>query len=323
MHMDAVVRALTVQIGDAVFGPLETMMLGLGVALLVVIPIALWWIGRAEDRQQRLMSALGEPVSERPSRERGRRLRQLGVMIARSPISGAAKRAKYIQVLNAAGFRGPTSLTTFLAVKLGCSAALLLLCWLAFQFDLWTWEVLLPGPLAGWMLPDIILGRLAVRRRRRIEAAIPDAIDLLVICAGAGLSLSQAIEEIGHDLRDLSPDVADEFATTATEMRVLSDRTAALENLGKRTGLASLRNMIATLNQSIKFGTPLSESLRVFAAEMRLVRIARLEERAARLPVLLTLPLVGLIIPSLTMLIATPVALRVIDRLSTAFPQLF
>ena len=98
-------------------------------------------------------------------------------------------------------------------------------------------------------------------------------------------------------------------------MRVAPNRGQALENLARRTGLGSLRSIVATLNQSIKFGTPLADSLRMLAAEMRTERLARFEERAARLPVLLTLPLMAFILPSLMIVIGTPLALRIIDML--------
>jgi tight adherence protein C len=142
---------------------------------------------------------------------------------------------------------------------------------------------------------------------------MPDALDLLVICAEAGLSLEQAIEQIGIDLRPSNRDVAEEFAATASEMRVMADRREALENLAERTGLASLRSMIATLNQSIKFGTPLADALRVLAAEMRQTRMVRFEERAARLPVLLTIPMMVFILPTLFMVTAGPTVLQALD----------
>jgi len=144
---------------------------------------------------------------------------------------------------------------------------------------------------------------------------MPDELDLLVICAEAGLSLDHAIEQVGRVLRSSSREVAEEFTATAAEMRVAPDRGQALENLARRTGLASLRSIVATLNQSIKFGTPLADSLRMLAAEMRAERLARFEERAARLPVLLTLPLMAFILPSLMIVIGTPLALRIIDML--------
>ena len=142
-----------------------------------------------------------------------------------------------------------------------------------------------------------------------------DALDLLVICAEAGLSLDQAIDQVAHDMRAANPAVADEFATTAVEMRVLTNRGEALENLVHRTGVASLRGITATLTQAIRFGTPLAESMRILAAELRTERLARLEERAARLPVLLTIPMMMFILPCLLMVIGTPVALRVGDTL--------
>ena len=144
---------------------------------------------------------------------------------------------------------------------------------------------------------------------------MPDAFDLLVICAQAGLSLDHALEQVSQFLRPCNTDVAREFAATAAEMRVLPVRTEALENLAGRTGLASLRSMVVTLNQSIKFGTSLAESLRTLAAEMRTDRLARFEERAARLPVLLTLPLMIFVLPSVMVVIGTPLVLRTLDML--------
>src|SRR3984893_12821402 len=102
---------------------------------------------------------------------------------------------------------------------------------------------------------------------------------------------------------------------TAAEMRVLTDRSEALENLVRRTGLASLRGITATLTQAIRFGTPLAASMRILAAELRVERLARLEDRAARLPVLLAIPMMLFILPCLLMVIGTPVALRVSDTL--------
>ena len=149
--------------------------------------------------------------------------------------------------------------------------------------------------------------------RLRIEYGIPDALDLLVICAEAGLSLNQSIEEISRQLRMSNRDVADEFAATSAEMRVLPDFGQALDNLVDRTGLTYLRSLVATLKQSIKFGTPLAESLRMIAVEMRAERQARIEERAARLPVLLAIPMMMFILPCLFMIVGTPVVIRIID----------
>jgi tight adherence protein C len=145
----------------------------------------------------------------------------------------------------------------------------------------------------------------------------PDALDLLVICAEAGLGLEQAMGQVARDLRRAIPEVAEEFAVTEAEMRVLADRRIALEHLAQRTGIASLQGMIAILNQSVRFGTPLSEALRQLTAESRMIRMAHLEERAARLSVTLLLPVMLFIMPCLFLVICGPVALRAIDMFST------
>ena len=131
------------------------------------------------------------------------------------------------------------------------------------------------------------------------------------------LSLDYAIQQVGNVLHSSSPEVAKEFAATAAEMRVLPVRVKALENLAERTGLASLRSIVITLNQSIQFGTSLAESLRTLAAERRAERLAHFEERAARLPVLLTLPLMAFVLPSLIVVIATPLVLRILGMFGT------
>jgi tight adherence protein C len=201
---------------------------------------------------------------------------------------------------------------------------LVALVWLLLEWRLFFVEAatLRLGALAGaflfgWRCPEVVLSRLAARRQVRLERGMPDALDLLVICAEAGLSLDQAIEQVGRDLLSSSPEIGEELAVTAAEMRVLPDRAQALENLALRTGISSFRSIIATLNQSLKFGTPLAESLRVLAAEMRAERLARFEERAARLPVLLSIPLMAFVLPSLMIVIGTPLVLRILDTLGT------
>ena len=313
--------------------PTRAGILSLAMAGAVASGVHLWRIARAEDRQTRLRAVVAGHIVERPVAESGRMgwPQRLGAMIASTPAVGTKAQRSHLEALAAAGYRGPAALVSFLALKLASCLGFALLLWVAFDWVpllvskllVLRWPCLVVGLLGGWIVPDAIVARLAAGRRRRIERAIPDALDLMVICAQSGLSLSQAIEEISRDLRNLAPELADELEVTAAEMRVLTERGAALENLGKRTRIANLRGLIATLNQSIKFGTPLSEALRVFSGEMRTARIARMEERAARLPVLLAMPLIGMIMPALLILIGTPVGLRIIDSMRSAFPQLF
>jgi tight adherence protein C len=317
---------LTLRIGQASLSPMGTVILALTLAAALLSAYHLWRIGRQEDRRDRLMELRG-PVVDRAIREqRPRWYQRIGSIIAASPAVGTAEQERLLRVLAAAGVRGHGSLAGFVASKL-CSAFITAaLVWLFLEWRQWfagsttiRIAVLLGALMLGWRLPDFLLSRLAARRKLRVEQGLPDALDLLVICAEAGLSLDQSIEQVSQDLRASNSAVSDEFATTASEMRVLSNRAEALDNLVQRTGVASLRSITATLTQAIRFGTPLAESLRILAAEMRTARLARIEERAARLPVLLAIPLALFILPSLMMVISSPVVLRLADTLRNNF----
>jgi tight adherence protein C len=246
--------------------------------------------------------------------------RQLGSRIAASPLIGIVEQQRLLKILAAAGIKGRGSLANFIAMKVCGAIVLGGLAWMGLELThlfanitLVRLAMLGAALMFGWRLPDFILGHMIKRRRLRLEYGIPDALDLLVVCSESGLSLNQSIDEISRQLRVSNKDVADEFAATSAEMRVMVDFGQALDNLVERTGLSDLRSLTATLKQSIKFGTPLSESLRVIAAEMRATRQARMEERAARLPVLLAIPMMMFILPCLLMIVGTPTVLRIMD----------
>ena len=145
---------------------------------------------------------------------------------------------------------------------------------------------------------------------------MPDGFDLLVICAEAGLSLDAALERVSRELADASPELADELGLAAVELSFLPDRTKALENLAERVPLPGMRALINTLVQTERYGTPLSQSLRVLSAELRHERMMRAEEKAARLPAILTLPMIVFIMPALFIVLIGPAILQVIDQLA-------
>jgi tight adherence protein C len=316
---------LTDRAQEISYAPAETWLLAAAVAAAVLSGFHLWRIAQREEVQRLRLAALRgtSPDPAQTARlQRAPWYRQLGSLIAASPIIGTVEQQRLLKALAAAGIQGHGNLAAFVASKLCCAVALTGLIWLLLEWRQWfagviflRVAVLFAALMLGWRLPDIVLSRLAKRRRLRLEHGMPDALDLLVICAEAGLSLNQAIEQISRDLRPSNRDVADEFAATAGEMQVLPDVGQALDHLVERTGLDTLRSMIATLKQSLKFGTPLAESLRMLAADMRAMRQARFEERAARLPVLLAIPMMMFILPCVLMIIGTPVALRVADTL--------
>ena len=315
---------LRVQIGQASLGPADTAILALAIAAALLSACHLWRIARREDRRDRLATLRGAATNRTVPAERLNWYARLGGIIAASPIVGMAEQQRLLAVLTACGIKAHGSLASFVASKVYGAFVVAALLWLCMEWcDLFSSltairvALLIAALMIGWRMPDLFLSRFAARRRLQLERGLPDALDLLVICAEAGLSLDQAIEQVSEDLRSSNPAVAEEFATTASEMRVLSNRGEALENFARRTGVASLRSIIATLNQAIRFDTPLAKSMRILAAEMRNARLLRIEERAARLPVLLAIPLALFILPSLLLVIGTPVALRLADTLSS------
>lgn len=313
---------LTIHLGPVTISPLETTIVVLALAAALVSAFRLWRIGYSEQRQARFAALrVAQPEDTQTADLRRTPWHRLfGAVVAASPIVGRTEQERLLRLLAMAGIKGQNNLANVVAAKacggIGLAAVLAVLVAqapIASHLIIVEVTVALAGFMLGWRVPDLVLGRFAARRRGQLDAGMPDALDLLVICSEAGLSLDQSIEQISRDLGVSNPAVATEFAETAAELRVQADVSLVLENLAQRTGLDTLRGMIATLKQSMRFGTPLAESLRVLAAEMRQARQARMEERAARLPVLLAIPLMMFILPALFLVIGTPVALRIMD----------
>jgi tight adherence protein C len=168
----------------------------------------------------------------------------------------------------------------------------------------------------GSFAPGVFLKNRIHKRAHRMELGLPDSLDLLVICAEAGLSLDAALVRCARELEQTWPDLSEEFAITAAELTYLPERKAAFDNLNARTNMASVRGVVNTLLQTARFGTPLAHSLRILAAEFREARITRAEEKAARLPAMLTVPMILFILPTLFIVLLGPALLGVLDVFS-------
>ncbi len=169
--------------------------------------------------------------------------------------------------------------------------------------------------LFGFYGPDLYLDNLAKKRQHAIAKALPDGLDLLVICAEAGLSLDTALNRVAEEIAPSAPELAEEVGLTSVELNFLPERRQALANLAKRVDLPAVRGAVNTLMQTEKYGTPLSQSLRVLSAEFREQRMLRAEEKAARLPATLTVPMIVFILPTLFIVLAGPAMLQVYDNL--------
>jgi len=162
--------------------------------------------------------------------------------------------------------------------------------------------------LLSYKAPDIYVDNLITKRSAAIRKGIPDALDLLVICAEAGLTVDAAFARVARELGTAYPELGEEFQLTAIELSFLNERRMAFENLATRVKLDALKGVVTTMIQTEKYGTPLASALRVLSAEFRHERMMKAEEKAARLPAIMTVPLILFILPTLFVVILGPAA---------------
>jgi tight adherence protein C len=175
------------------------------------------------------------------------------------------------------------------------------------------------GTLVGsYKAPDIWLKNKVTKRSNAVRKGLPDALDLLVICAEAGLTVDAAFGRVAKELGKAYPELGDEFGLTAIELGFLAERRNAFENLATRVDLEAIRGVVTTMIQTEKYGTPLASALRVLSAEFRNERMMRAEEKAARLPAIMTIPLILFILPTLFIVILGPAACSISDSFINA-----
>ncbi|MDR3518772.1 MAG: type II secretion system F family protein [Azospirillaceae bacterium] len=220
-------------------------------------------------------------------------------------------------LLQRAGYRQNDAVRLFMAGKLLAAASLAVLSGIVgltthmLPDPTYVLFVIAGGGLLGGMGSERVLTSRAKARGARINRMLPDALDLLIICTNAGYTLDLAITRVGREIARAAPDLSDEFLATSQELRLMSDRRQALENLSTRCELPAMRSLVTTLIQAQRYGTPLSQAMRTLAAEIRNTRLMAMEERAARIPAMITLPLMGLILPALFIVVGGPAFLSI------------
>lgn len=300
----------------------------LGACVLVAVAslaagLALFSGMRQEMRLKRRISRLHGEVGPRPERPKQgivTAVAALGGAVARSSLMPAKTRSELEASLASAGLRGQDGLALFVGSKLLLLVGAPLLAWVLLQGVNLPPNVgtiaLLFAAVIGLLLPDHILRRNRKRYVERIERGIPDALDMLVICAQAGLGLDRSLERVATEIAHAHPGLADELAQTVEDMRVAVDTRIALEALGNRTGLDGLKRVTSTLGQTLQYGTPLTDALRVLSVEGRQLALTRFEERAARLPVMLTLPMILFIFPCVFIVVGAPAVMHIAKAFS-------
>ena len=173
------------------------------------------------------------------------------------------------------------------------------------------------GAYLGLKLPGMYVRRVRKKRYHNILKSLPDVLDLMTICAEAGLSLIAMLERVSRELAMAYPEMSEELSMTSIEIGFLPDRNKALSNLAERCNLRELRGMVSVFVQTEKYGTPIAQALRVLSTEFRQARMLRAEGKAARLPALMTVPMILCILPTLFIVILSPAILKLMTMIHT------
>jgi tight adherence protein C len=216
-------------------------------------------------------------------------------------------------LLRQAGLRSERHLITFLAARFAVPLVIAVLVFV-YSSTLYADKVAPPmrlaatgiGAVFGYYLPSIFLKNMANRRQESIRKAWSDALDLLLICVESGMAIEPAMQRVAREIGSASVPLAEEMTLTVAELSYLQDRRKAYENLGKRTGLATVKSVVTSLIQSERYGTPLGTALRVLAQENRDTRMAEAEKKAAALPPKLTVPMILFFLPVIFVIILGP-----------------
>ncbi|MFQ5678323.1 MAG: type II secretion system F family protein [Gemmatimonadota bacterium] len=255
-------------------------------------------------------------LQERRRRQAKRdRLRLLLESVGDKVATGANQQRGMRQMLVEAGYRTSRSVAIFMGTRIIFASlfmvgAILLLGFLHAPADKYIlYTAISTG--AGWYIPFFYVRRRRALRQQELSKALPDMLDLLVVCVEAGLGLNQALVRVAEEIDQISPETSDEITVVNLEIRAGKPREEALRNMGQRTGLSDIRALITMLVQTDRFGTSVADALRVHADTLRTVRMQRAQEKAAKVSAKLVFPLVLLIFPATSVVILGPGLIKI------------
>ena len=265
-------------------------------------------------------------VTTQRRKERDHSLTFMRQVVDRLQLMKSSQAEKITNNLARAGWRSKDALVRYLFMKVALpfvfgGLALFLVYGLNFGSLDSTGKLIatLVAVIIGAYFPDIVVKNAGQKRQDLIRKSLPDALDLMVICAEAGLSLDATLMRVADEMASAGPEISDEFSMTSLELGFLPERQKALENMSVRCALPGIRGMVNTLMQSERYGTPLAHSLRVLSQESRDERMLKAEEKAARLPALLTVPMILFILPPLFIVLLGPAIIQVMDNVTGVF----
>jgi tight adherence protein C len=241
-------------------------------------------------------------------------------IVDRFDLAKQTEDGELVQRLRMAGYRGQGPVVTFLATRVIAPLAMFLLAsfyiFIILRLEHPLFVKLGIAVVAAWIgyyAPVIYVKNKITKRQDAIRRSWPDALDLLLICVECGMGIESALRKVSEEIGSQCTELAEELSLTTAELSYLQDRRKAYENLAERTGLDGVKGVVTSLIQSEKYGTPLSQSLRVLAQENRDMRMSEAEKKAASLPPKLTVPMILFFLPVLFAIIITPAAIQIMN----------
>jgi tight adherence protein C len=292
---------------------------------------AYWLLYRPQSASTQRLKRLGEkgttataqapsPISLEDNQHASELAERLASPLNRLLPPSAAEAQKLQKQLMQAGFRSPGAPIMYRALQLfalaGFPAFVALACAVLARPLNTAVLYILFAFVIGFFFPRYVLKRMIRSRQQQVRWGLADALDLMVISIEAGLGLNAAMVKVSTELREVHPDICDEFEMANLEMRVGRDREEALRNLAERTGVDDLRSLVAMLIQTDKFGTSIAKAIRAFSDSLRTKRRQRAEQAAQKAAVKLLLPLACFLFPTLFIAILGPAALQLMDTFS-------
>jgi tight adherence protein C len=298
-------------------------------AVALVVGGIVWLVMRRNptaDRLEKLVTSKGDSARARPKfieSDNNGLIARISTPLHRiiAPGEGATRKAMRLRLIQA-GYRSEQAFRNFLAAKilLGIIFPVVYLISIAFYNITPLLALYSIGlAIAGFFLPNFFVMFQTHKRQDEMRKALPDALDLMVVCVEAGLGLDMTFRRVGDEVRPISPHLSDEFYITNMEIRAGKVREDCLKDMALRTGLAEVHNLITILIQTSRFGTSIAKALRVHADAMRKKRRQMAEEMAAKAAVKLVFPLILFIFPALMIVLAGPAAIRIFQSLFPVF----
>ncbi len=255
----------------------------------------------------------------------------VGYVSSKLNLATALEDPNLVKLMNQAGMRGPGPISAFYFARmvLPFVGAILMFLYIFFVNDhglstVMKYGSIVFGAAAGFYMPNLYVTNIAQKRQKSLMRAFPDALDMLLICVEAGMSIEMGFNKVSQEIGTASPELAEELGITVAELSYLPDRRQAYENLAQRTGHEGVKAVCMALAQAERYGTPLGDALRMMAKENREMRMSEAEKKAAALPAKLTVPMIVFFLPVLFLVVLGPAYIKyeAMQKQNKAAPQI-